>query len=118
MEQHLHLDAAAAQSLLRAGLLPDRTGTAERLHGLAGPMQLLQAVAAAEEAEMIRGERLEGAIVPAQRLRPLLLALEVPADRAVEDGGATRRQLGAAKEIALDLLLVAEHPEGLADLPE
>jgi len=36
----------------------------------------------------------------------------------VEDRGAARRELGATKQVALDLLLVAEHPEGAPDLVE
>src|SRR5205085_8947814 len=73
---------------------------------------------ATEEAKVIGRERRERAIVPAQRLRPLLLALEVPADGAVEHRRPARRELRAAEEIALDLVLVAEHPEGAADLVE
>src|SRR5439155_8626871 len=99
-------------------LLPDVSRPRERLHRLPGSMQLLEAVPAAEQAEMIGRERCERAIVPAERLGPLLLALKVPADRAVKDGGPTRRELGAAQQVALDLLLVAEHAEGPADLEE
>ena len=65
---------------------------------------------------MIRGKRAERSIVPTERLGPFLLALEVPADRAVKDGGATGRKLGTAEEVALHLVLVAEHAEGAADL--
>ena len=36
----------------------------------------------------------------------------------MKDGGPTRRELGAAQQVALDLLLVAEHAEGPADLEE
>src|SRR5439155_1676969 len=67
---------------------------------------------------VVGGEGGEGAVVPAQRLGPLLLALEVPADGAVEHGRAPRGELGAAQEVALDLLFVAEHAEGAADLVE
>src|SRR5262245_66505861 len=67
---------------------------------------------------MVGRERAKGAIVPTQGLRPLLRALEVPADGAVEDGGTTGRQLGAAQQVALDLVLVAEHAEGTPDLVE
>src|SRR5438477_3180545 len=118
VEQHLHLDPTAALPLLARRLLPDVSRPRERLHRLPGSMQLLEAVPAAEQAEMIGRERCERTIVPAERLGPLLLALKVPADRAVKDGGPTRRELGAAQQVALDLLLVAEHAEGPADLEE
>ena len=67
---------------------------------------------------MVGGEGEQRAIIPAQRLGPLLLALEVPADGAVEDRRAPGRQLGAAQEVAFDLVFVAEHAEGTPDLVE
>src|SRR4029450_10292371 len=39
-------------------------------------------------------------------------------DGTVEHGGTTRRQLGASQQVALDLVLVAEHAEGTSDLVE
>src|SRR5439155_246305 len=110
--------AAAALPLLARRVLPDPARAAERLDRFARAVHLLEAVAAAEEAEVVGREGGEGAVVPAQRLRPLLLALEVPADGAVEHGRAPRGELGAAQEVALDLLLVAEQAEGAADLVE
>src|SRR5438046_3036691 len=118
MEEHLHLHAAAALALLARRVLPDLARAAQGLDRVVRAVHLLEAVAAAEEAEVVGREGREGAVVPAQRLRPLLLALEVPADGAVEHGGAPRGELGAAEEVALDLLLVAEHAEGAADLVE
>src|SRR5262249_33504840 len=118
MEQHLHLHAAAALSLLARRLVPDRASARQGLDRFPRSMKLLEAVAAPEEAEMVGGEGGEGAIVPAQRLRPLLLALEVPADRAVEHRGPARREFGTAQQVALDLVLVAEHAEGTSDLVE
>src|SRR5262249_5065041 len=79
-------------------------------------MQLLETVAAAEQTEMIGRKRGERAIVPAERLRPLLLALEVPADGAMKDRRAARRQLRAPQQVAFDLVLVAEHAERAPDL--
>src|SRR5262249_5901124 len=116
MEQDLDLHAAAAGALLRSGLVPAGARPGQRIDGLARPVQLLEAVAAPEETEMIGGKRGQGTVVPAQRLRPLLLALEVPTDGAVEDGGAARRQLRAAQQVAFDLVLVAEHAERTPDL--
>src|SRR5437899_1568858 len=118
VEEHLYLHAAAALPLLARRVLPDPARAAERLDRFARAVHLLEAVAAAEEAEVVGREGGEGAVVPAQRLRPLLLALEVPADGAVEHGRAPRGELGAAQEVALDLLLVAEQAEGAADLVE
>src|SRR5213078_351443 len=118
VEQHLHLHAAAALALLARRVLPDLARAAQGLDRVVRAVHLLEAVAAAKEAEVVGREGREGEVVPAQRLRPLLLALEVPADGAVEHGGAPRRELGAAEEVALDLLLVAEHAEGAADLVE
>ena len=118
MEQHLDLHPSAALLLLARGVVPDLARPAEGFHALARPVQFRQAVPPPEEAEMVGREGAERSIVPAQCLGPLLLPLEVPADRAMKDGGAPRRQLGAAEEIALDLVLVAEHPEGPADLVE
>src|SRR5262245_15594138 len=118
MEQDLDLHAPAALALLRRRLLPDGPGTAERFRGFPGPVELLEAVTPAEEAEVIGRERGEGAVVPAQRLRPLLLPLEVPADGAVEDGRTPGGELGTTEEVALHLLLVAEHAEGPPDLVE
>src|SRR5262245_27007475 len=116
VEEHLHLHAAPALALLARRLVPDRACAGQRIDGLARPVELLEAVAASEEAEMIGGKGGERAIVPAERLRPFLLALEVPADGAVEHRGTTRRELGAAEKVALDLLLVPEHAERAADL--
>src|SRR4030095_16362126 len=53
--------------------------------------QLLETVAAPEEAEVVGVKRAERTIVPAQRLRPLLLALEVPPGGKVGDRGAQDR---------------------------
>ena len=118
VKQHLHLDAAAALALLGRRLVPDLTRAAESVDRLPRTVQLLEAVAAAEEAQVIGREGREGAVVPAERLGPLLLALEVPADRAVKDGGAARGELGAPEQVPLDLLLVPEHAERAADLEE
>src|SRR5262245_722580 len=116
MEEHLHLDASPAHALLGPRLVPYHPGALQRLDRLARPVQLLQAVAAPEQAEVIGVEGGEGTIVPAQRLRPLLLALEVPTDRTVKHGGTAGRQLGTSEQVALDLVLVAEHAEGTSDL--
>src|SRR5262249_24101098 len=118
VEEDLDLHAAAAQLLLGSGVLPDRPGTSQRIHGLARTVELLQAIAAAKQAQVIGGKRRQRAIVPAQRFRPLLLALEIPPYGTVEDGRAAGRQLGAAKQVALDLVLVAEHAECTPDLVE
>src|SRR5262249_34535469 len=96
MEQDLYLHAAPALPLLARCLVPDRARPRQRLDRLAGSMELLETVAAPEEAEMVGREGSEGTIVPAQRLGPLLLPLEVPADRAVEDRRPARRELGTA----------------------
>src|SRR2546427_8240119 len=116
MEEHLHLHAAPALSLLARRLLPDLTGTPERVARLARAMELFQTVPAAEQAEMIGGKRSERAVIPAQCLGPLLLALEVPTDGAVEHRRPARSELGAAQQISLDLVLVPEHPERPTDL--
>src|SRR5262249_31509420 len=116
--EHLDLDASSALALLRRGLVPDDTRAGQGFDGFARAMQLLEAVAAAEETEVVGGEGEQRAIIPAQRLGPLLLPLEEPSDRAVEDRGAPRRELSAALEVPLELVLVAEHPERPADLEE
>src|SRR5262249_55067709 len=113
-----NLDAPAALLLLARRVVPDVARAAEGFHALARSVQLRETVAAAEETEMISRKRAERSIVPAERLGPLLLALEVPANRAVKDGGAPGCQLGAAKEVALHLVLVAEHSEGATDFVE
>jgi hypothetical protein len=118
VEEDLDLDAAAAQALLGAGLVPDVASTGQRLDGLARPMELLEAVAAPEQAEVVGREGLQRAVVPAERLGPFLLPLEIPADGAVEDGGAARRQVGAPEQVPLDLVFVAQDPERAADLVE
>src|SRR5438046_1699821 len=84
MEEHLHLHAAAALALLARRVLPDLARAAQGLDRVVRAVHLLEAVAAAEEAEVVGREGRERAVVPAQRLRPLLLALEVPADGEVE----------------------------------
>src|SRR5262245_31464662 len=76
VEQDLDLHTTAPQALLRAGLIPDLSRAGEGLDRLAGAMQLLETVPPAEQAQVIGPERLQGAVVPAQRLRPLLLPLE------------------------------------------
>jgi hypothetical protein len=118
VEQHLDLDPAAADPLLGAGLLPDVARPGQRLDGFARAVELLEAIAPAEQAQVVGRERLERPVVPAERLRPLLLPLEVPADGAVEDGRPARRQVGAAEQVPLDLVLVSEDAEGATDLVE
>src|SRR5262249_19322663 len=118
MEEHLDLHAAPADALVGPGLVPHRGRALERLDRFARPVQLLEAVAAPEQAEMICREGDERAVVPAQRLRPFLLALEVPADRTVEDRRPARRELRAPQQVALHLFLVSEHAEGTPDLVE
>src|SRR4029077_13988238 len=68
VEEDLHLDPPPALALLARGIVPDGAGARERLDRLPGPVQLLQAVAAPEETEMIGREGGEGTVVPAQRL--------------------------------------------------
>src|SRR5262249_2088174 len=116
VEEHLDLDAATSRTLVLPRLIPAGARPFQRLDGLARTMQLLETVAAAEQTEMIGRKRGERAIVPAERLRPLLLALEVPADGAMKDRRAARRQLRAPQQVAFDLVLVAEHAERAPDL--
>ena len=118
VEEDLHLYAAPADALLGAGLLPHGARALERLDRFARAVQLLETVAAPEQTEMVGGEGDQRAIIPAQRLGPFLLALEVPADGAVKDRRASGRQLGAPQEVALHLVFVAEHAEGTPDLVE
>src|SRR5262245_51341440 len=115
MEEDLDLHAPSPMALLRRGFVPDRARARQCFDGFARAMQLLEAVATSEEAEVVGREGHERAIVPAQRLRPLLLALEEPTDRAVKDGGAPWRELRTTLEIPFELVLVAEHPERPAD---
>src|SRR5262245_15273288 len=99
MEEDLYLYAPSAHALVGTGLLPHGASTRQGVDGFARPVQLFEAVASPEEAEVVGRERLQRPVVPAQRLGPFLLPLEVPADGAMEDRGAPRRELGAAQEI-------------------
>src|SRR5262249_57203263 len=116
VEEHLHLYAPTSRALIFARRIRAGARPFQRMDGVARTMQLLEAVAAAEQTEMIGRKRGERTIVPAERLRPLLLALEVPADGAMEDRRAARRQLRAPQQVAFDLVLVAEHAERAPDL--
>src|SRR5213078_2578509 len=63
VEQHLHLHAAAALALLARRVLPDLARAAQGLDRVVRAVHLLEAVAAAEEAEVVGREGREGAFV-------------------------------------------------------
>src|SRR5690606_9941165 len=61
-------------------------------------------------------EGLERAVVPGERARPALLALEEPADLATVERRASRVELRAAQEVLLDLRVVADQRVRARDL--
>ncbi|MEW6267942.1 MAG: hypothetical protein AB1689_01430 [Thermodesulfobacteriota bacterium] len=118
MEEDLHLDAAAALALIRGRAVERRGRRLERGRRLTRTMQALEAVALAEQAQVIAGEGLQRAVVPAERACPALLALEEPADLATIERRATRVELRAAQEVLLDLRVVADQGVRARDLED
>ena len=103
VEEHLRLDPEAALPLGGVRTRPSVVRGFQVRRRLARTMQSLEAIAAAEQRQVIVGKRGQRVVVPGDRTRPALGTLEEPARLRMVQGGAARVEFRAARVEALDL---------------